>query len=121
LETDRLRDPPAQLGRVDVEPDQEQVEDQAEVGDDADDRHDVGGEDGGLEIGEEGAEQGRAERDPGGDLAHDARLAQPDRDPATSARDEHDDGDGEEELRDGVGEGALAGGGDRLRADAEGE
>ena len=104
-----------ELGRVDLEPDQEHVEDQAEVRRHPEGRQDVGGEECGLETRCDRAQDRRTERDSGHDLAHHSRLAELHREPAEQARHEHDHGGGDQERRDGMAERlALFDGGDLL-------
>ena len=105
---------PAQLREVELEPDEEHVEDQPEVGRDADERDDVAREEGALQVGEEQSEDRRPEEDPGEHLPHHARLAEVrDRRPHEPCE-EHDHDDGQEEGGDRLGEVALLGRDDLL-------
>ena len=104
-----LGEAPAQLREVELEPDEEHVEDQPEVGHDADERDDVAREQGALQVGEQQPEDGRPEEDPGEHLAHHARLAEVRDRRAHEPREEHDHDDREEEGGDRLGEVALLG------------
>ena len=73
----RLADPVAQDLRVELHPDEEEVEGEADLGGGGEERHDVRREEVVLRLRPDGAEQRRPEQDPGQHLAHHARLAEP--------------------------------------------
>ena len=73
----RLADPVAQDFRVELHPDQEQVEREADLGGAREERHDIRREKVVLGFGPDRAEQRRPEQDSGQHLAHHARLVEP--------------------------------------------
>jgi hypothetical protein len=101
----RLTDPPPELAHVNLQPDQEHVEDQPQVGGDPERRKDVRREEQRLQVCRYGPQDGRAERDAGHDLAHHPRLSELDRDGSEQARDEDDHRHGDEEAGDHQSEG----------------
>ncbi len=98
----RRPQPPAKLAEVDLEPDQEHVEDQPEVGGDSDERDDVAGEDLRLQAWVDRAEHSRPEDDPGQHLPHHPRLAESRHHAATQPREQHHDEQRDEERDDGL-------------------
>ena len=117
----RLRGPALELIAVDLETHQEHVEDQPEVGGNAQRGQDVGREDRGLEVGRDRAEHRRAEHEPRDHLAHHSRLTDLHREDPERAGDDQHDRDGEEERGHQLVEvGALLGGGDLLARRATG-
>ena len=73
----RLADPVPDQLRVELHPDEEEVERQSDLGGGADQRDDVRREEVVLDLGRDRAEQRRPEQDPGEHLAHHLRLAEP--------------------------------------------
>ncbi len=70
-----MRDPPLEHPRVELEPDEEEVEDEPDVGRADEERHDERREEVVLHRRRDPAEQRRAEQDAGEHLAHDRGLA----------------------------------------------
>lgn len=95
--------------QVDLQPDEEQEQHQAEVGDEVEVRHGGGGEDGGREAGD-AAHDGRAEQDAADDFGDDAGLAKLGEGVVQQAAEDYDDA--------GLGEERSVGGGTEGLAEA---
>ena len=72
---ERLTDALPQDARVELHPDEEEVEGEPDLCGTGQERDDVGGEEVGLDLGRDRSEQRRAEQDAGQDFAHHLRLA----------------------------------------------
>ena len=98
----RLADPVAQDLRVELHPDQEEVEGEADLGGPGEERHDVRREEVVLGLGPDGAEQRRPEQDPRQHLAHHARLVEPRDQRADETRGQDHGGDREHQPAEGL-------------------
>ncbi len=91
---------PPQDREVQLVPDQEQEDDQGQLGQSAEHRPDLGREQQPGRAGGGGAQQGRSQGDPGGQLPDDHRLPQPPCAPPGAVGDDQDHGGRSDEVRD---------------------